>query len=116
MMRSSTSSFTLSSTSSCEPALHTSPWLKKMPQAAAVAAASRSGASAMMMFGVLPPHSSDTRFMLDSPAYLRNSLPTSQEPRSEEHTSELQSLMRISYDVFCLKNIKLTHNYNTVTR
>src|SRR3546814_8112936 len=25
------------------------------------------------------------------------------ERRSEEHTSELQSLMRISYDVFCLK-------------
>src|SRR3546814_9359714 len=25
------------------------------------------------------------------------------EKRSEEHTSELQSLMRISYDVFCLK-------------
>src|SRR3546814_4773443 len=27
-------------------------------------------------------------------------------PRSEEHTSELQSLMRISYDVFCLKKQK----------
>src|SRR3546814_17756855 len=26
------------------------------------------------------------------------------EQRSEEHTSELQSLMRISYAVFCLKN------------
>src|SRR3546814_4980714 len=26
--------------------------------------------------------------------------------RSEEHTSELQSLMRISYAVFCLKNIR----------
>src|SRR3546814_6582020 len=26
--------------------------------------------------------------------------------RSEEHTSELQSLMRISYAVFCLKNTK----------
>src|SRR3546814_7305799 len=26
------------------------------------------------------------------------------EERSEEHTSELQSLMRISYAVFCLKN------------
>src|SRR3546814_1354234 len=26
-------------------------------------------------------------------------------PRSEEHTSELQSLMRISYAVFCLKKI-----------
>src|SRR3546814_9005974 len=36
--------------------------------------------------------------------------------RSEEHTSELQSLMRISFDVFCLKKkntkklIKLTTN------
>src|SRR3546814_4061117 len=28
--------------------------------------------------------------------------------RSEEHTSELQSLMRISYAVFCLKTKKLT--------
>src|SRR3546814_4447355 len=28
--------------------------------------------------------------------------------RSEEHTSELQSLMRISYAVFCLKKTKLT--------
>src|SRR3546814_8996121 len=27
--------------------------------------------------------------------------------RSEEHTSELQSLMRISYAVFCLKKIKI---------
>src|SRR3546814_5453310 len=31
--------------------------------------------------------------------------------RSEEHTSELQSLMRISYDVFCLKNKKY-NKYN----
>src|SRR3546814_4116290 len=34
--------------------------------------------------------------------------------RSEEHTSELQSLMRISYAVFCLKkktNINITSNY-----
>src|SRR3546814_1597921 len=29
-----------------------------------------------------------------------------EEPRSEEHTSELQSLMRISYAVFCLKKKK----------
>src|SRR3546814_9922408 len=34
---------------------------------------------------------------------LRNEL---MEERSEEHTSELQSLMRISYAVFCLKNKK----------
>src|SRR3546814_5733756 len=30
-------------------------------------------------------------------------------PRSEEHTSELQSLMRISYAVFCLKKKKKTN-------
>src|SRR3546814_4137471 len=30
--------------------------------------------------------------------------------RSEEHTSELQSLMRISYAVFCLKKIKTTNS------
>src|SRR3546814_9647255 len=32
------------------------------------------------------------------------------ESRSEEHTSELQSLMRISYAVFCLKKKKLQNN------
>src|SRR3546814_6483003 len=31
--------------------------------------------------------------------------------RSEEHTSELQSLMRISYAVFCLKNKKKTRDH-----
>src|SRR3546814_3530548 len=43
--------------------------------------------------------------------------------RSEEHTSELQSLMRISYAVFCLKkkkpqiqqSITSTHNTNSTT-
>src|SRR3546814_4319117 len=33
--------------------------------------------------------------------------------RSEEHTSELQSLMRISYAVFCLKKKKKTKHTNT---
>src|SRR3546814_7139021 len=32
--------------------------------------------------------------------------------RSEEHTSELQSLMRISYAVFCLKKKKITKTQN----
>src|SRR3546814_7842269 len=40
--------------------------------------------------------------------------------RSEEHTSELQSLMRISYAVFCLKKKKTnnmtTHVINTNTK
>src|SRR3546814_2589201 len=34
--------------------------------------------------------------------------------RSEEHTSELQSLMRISYAVFCLKKKKLTKKPTTI--
>src|SRR3546814_9666648 len=33
--------------------------------------------------------------------------------RSEEHTSELQSLMRISYAVFCLTKKKTQHIYKT---
>src|SRR3546814_3019642 len=36
-------------------------------------------------------------------ATINVSVPTSGSFRSEEHTSELQSLMRISYAVFCLK-------------
>src|SRR3546814_8486755 len=36
--------------------------------------------------------------------------------RSEEHTSELQSLMRISYAVFCLKKKKTSHTNNDDTR
>src|SRR3546814_5331110 len=47
-------------------------------------------------------------------------LVTSGEPlqrcgRSEEHTSELQSLMRISYAVFCLKKKKTTHEQNIIS-
>src|SRR3546814_3444229 len=38
--------------------------------------------------------------------------------RSEEHTSELQSLMRISYAVFCLKKkirrLQLKHTHNRI--
>src|SRR3546814_2693589 len=36
----------------------------------------------------------------------RRGFPLRPEVRSEEHTSELQSLMRISYAVFCLKKKK----------
>src|SRR3546814_9975004 len=36
--------------------------------------------------------------------------------RSEEHTSELQSLMRISYAVFCLKNKTHQHSRRNATQ
>src|SRR3546814_2923203 len=45
--------------------------------------------------------------------YLPSLFPLPHPSRSEEHTSELQSLMRISYAVFCLKkkkNIKLVQS------
>src|SRR3546814_8950449 len=42
----------------------------------------------------------------------RPSRPQGWQGRSEEHTSELQSLMRISYAVFCLKKKK--NNKNTI--
>src|SRR3546814_4762265 len=52
---------------------------------------------------------------LASAPHHRHRLPTPRWPaaphRSEEHTSELQSLMRISYAVFCLK--KKTNNQQT---
>src|SRR3546814_8523636 len=42
--------------------------------------------------------------------YVLNGLTSHGTDRSEEHTSELQSLMRISYAVFCLKKKNITHS------
>src|SRR3546814_5961980 len=53
-----------------------------------------------------------SRHATDSPArhrHVRKGV-VRQVDRSEEHTSELQSLMRISYAVFCLKKKKETTN------
>src|SRR3546814_1400049 len=48
------------------------------------------------------------RYRSRLPAIVKRHITSSS--RSEEHTSELQSLMRISYAVFCLKKNK-THNH-----
>src|SRR3546814_1451571 len=42
---------------------------------------------------------------------LRLIAPVGLPPRSEEHTSELQSLMRISYAVFCLKKTTINTTF-----
>src|SRR3546814_2074684 len=42
-------------------------------------------------------------FSTNSHLHAAHCNPKSKKSRSEEHTSELQSLMRISYAVFCLK-------------
>src|SRR3546814_1232620 len=54
---------------------------------------------------VLPIHSFSGLFGLHGDARVASA------GRSEEHTSELQSLMRISYAVFCLKKKKNTTKY-----
>src|SRR3546814_3563833 len=50
------------------------------------------------------------RILGDRPRRLRrdDAILSAQHARSEEHTSELQSLMRISYAVFCLQKKKTT--------
>src|SRR3546814_5250292 len=50
-------------------------------------------------------HIGTTADLNDSPNWWRTP------KRSEEHTSELQSLMRISYAVFCLKKKKILLSY-----
>src|SRR3546814_3362691 len=50
----------------------------------------------------------------DNTAAVPEMLTLERRARSEEHTSELQSLMRNSYDVFCLKQTK-RRQYNTIT-
>src|SRR3546814_5483088 len=62
----------------------------------------------------------DTRLHSMSSAALKRTPPlfsgsTLSRSRSEEHTSELQSLMRISYAVFCLKK-KTQHAYKNIIR
>src|SRR3546814_6330904 len=49
-------------------------------------------------------YSADRRFFHDCLKFVLSAI------RSEEHTSELQSLMRISYAVFCLKKKKKKYN------
>src|SRR3546814_8149350 len=48
--------------------------------------------------------------LIPGPARGRLSAQQTSTHRSEEHTSELQSLMRISYAVFCLKKKKKKNN------
>src|SRR3546814_4784766 len=70
---------------------------------AAASAASRSGVmSSGPAMSALPLHDLRGGLFLHCPGFFHCGLLRSGLPRSEEHTSELQSLMRISYAVFCL--------------
>src|SRR3546814_1442008 len=58
------------------------------------------------------PHAADVDG--DDPVEVLLRLVLDPRDRSEEHTSELQSLMRISYAVFCLKKKKQIYTINTI--
>src|SRR3546814_9961509 len=60
-------------------------------------------------------HAAVTASLLEDLGFVveRHPVPADAVHRSEEHTSELQSLMRISYAVFCLKK-KITKNTNSL--
>src|SRR3546814_7530542 len=81
------------------------------PALARRAAQKRAGCDALRKAGV---HGAPSGQLGSDPVRAEEGL------RSEEHTSELQSLMRISYAVFCLKKknkkINRTHTHTTRTQ
>src|SRR3546814_10210866 len=65
----------------------------------------------------VPPHQVDADAVQErgrGPGHHRPADARARDLRSEEHTSELQSLMRISYAVFCLKK-KITTNHTILS-
>src|SRR3546814_5379795 len=56
------------------------------------------------------------RKMIASPTFPGNNHARKEVRRSEEHTSELQSLMRISYAVFCLTKKTFKQQINNYTK
>src|SRR3546814_4694697 len=76
----------------------------------------RSDALRPLLFGALLGLRRDFGKLLDQLPCVGVATATGQvEPRSEEHTSELQSLMRISYAVFCLKKKQASRRYKEHT-
>src|SRR3546814_4187342 len=76
---------------------------------ARIGAATEGGAFAQQYSAVGGPSWNGGSFMLAGDFSRTGEIKGRQRPyRSEEHTSELQSLMRISYAVFCLKKKKST--------
>src|SRR3546814_4002323 len=79
-------------------------YLPMIPAAAyAMLACARIGAVHSIVFGGFSPDSLANRIQDCDSQFVITA------DRSEEHTSELQSLMRISYAVFCLKKKKNTY-------
>src|SRR3546814_6179964 len=84
------------------------PFAAEAPIDAAIAARETGDMAAELLFeGRRPGHELETEAVIDH----REAAGGENDARSEEHTSELQSLMRISYVVFCLEKKKTNVTY-----
>src|SRR3546814_3713325 len=89
-------------------------WESGTPWSAAMPVHHAAGARWMAMNAKTKPYTisaAASQLMKRTPRRPKYSLIVS---RSEEHTSELQSLMRISYAVFCLKKKKIHTTYYNI--
>src|SRR3546814_8039430 len=84
------------------------------PPGRATAASSTVSVASASPDGYQPPRSGGT--CSGPPGATRFQPGSVRSARSEEHTSELQSLMRTSYDVFCLKKKRTTKDENSTQR
>src|SRR3546814_3400477 len=76
----------------------------KVPESAEVTRKMKTKATARVLStGVPGKYSKKKKRAFDTSSNTTSARPPPPYSRSEEHTSELQSLMRISYAVFCLK-------------
>src|SRR3546814_3686179 len=85
-----------------------------LPAALAPSASSFSFASSRPIEDSVPVRT--TVLPSSGPAFVPSPAGSKARNRSEEHTSELQSLMRISYAVFCLKKKRQTQPDSTVAQ
>src|SRR3546814_982741 len=77
---------------------------RRMPKVPLAASKTRSMTLTCARYS--PPTGSSGKIVTQSPSFTVPSWEIGEKTRSEEHTSELQSLMRISYAVFCLNKNK----------
>src|SRR3546814_6579053 len=75
----------------------------------------RARQTAECILATAPTPRASIRRKTGTPMAVRSGSRTPSPSRSEEHTSELQSLMRISYAVFCLKK-KTATTHNTTNK
>src|SRR3546814_2375962 len=81
-----------------------------------IAARARRGQCPGIRISLRDAHLARSAEACQLPAFRRRSARCGSGARSEEHTSELQSLMRISYAVFCLKKkIKKANSTNSTS-